>query len=47
VDIVEQATGSAPALPATLKEALDKEKKAIPLKPSLDLLREFLVARYE
>ena len=46
VDIVEQATGAAPDLPATLKEALGKKKKAIPLQPTLDLLREFLLNRY-
>jgi threonine synthase len=46
VDIVEQATGTAPALPRTLKEALEKKKEAIPLEPSLDLLREFLLQRY-
>jgi threonine synthase len=46
VDIVEQATGAAPALPATLKEALDKKKQAVPLEPTLDLLREFLLDRY-
>jgi threonine synthase len=46
VDIVEQATGATPALPETLKEALEKKKDAIPLEPSLDLLREFLLQRY-
>jgi threonine synthase len=46
VDIVEQATGTAPELPATLKEALAKKKEAIVLKPTLDLLREFLLDRF-
>jgi threonine synthase len=46
VDIVEQATGAAPDLPATLREALDKRRQAIPLEPTLDLLREFLLERY-
>jgi threonine synthase len=46
VDIVEQATGTAPELPATLKEALAKKKEAIALKPTLDLLREFLLDRF-
>ncbi len=46
VDIVEQATGAAPQLPATLKEALAKKKRSIPLQPTLDLLREFLLARF-
>jgi len=46
VDIVEQATGAAPDLPANLKEALSKKKKAIPLEPTLGLLREFLLDRY-
>ena len=46
VDIVEQATGSAPDLPTTLKEALTRKKKAIALKPNLDLLREFLLDRF-
>jgi threonine synthase len=46
VDIVEQATGAVPELPATLREAMDKKKRAIPLEPSLDRLREFLLDRY-
>jgi threonine synthase len=46
VDIVEQATGAAPDLPVTLREAMDKKKKAIPLEPSLERLREFLLDRY-
>ncbi len=46
VDIVEQATGAAPELPATLKEALNKKKQAIALQPTLDRLREFLLDRY-
>jgi threonine synthase len=46
VDIVEQATGVAPELPATLEEALNKKKQATPLEPSLDRLREFLLDRY-
>ena len=46
VDIVEQATGTAPDLPATLREAMDKKKQATPLEPSLERLREFLLDRY-
>jgi threonine synthase len=46
IDIVEQATGAVPELPATLREALAKKKQAIPLEPTLDLLREFLLDRY-
>jgi threonine synthase len=46
VDVVEQATGSAPELPAALREAMEKQKQAIPLEPSLDLLRGFLLDRY-
>jgi threonine synthase len=46
VDIVEQATGATPELPATLKEALNKKKQAIALQPTLDRLREFLLDRY-
>jgi threonine synthase len=46
VDIVEQATGTAPELPATLREAVDKKKRAIPLEPSLEGLRAFLLDRY-
>ena len=46
VDIVEEATGAAPELPATLKDALGKKKRAISLEPTLDLLREFLLDRY-
>ncbi len=46
VDIVEQATGAVPQLPATLQEALDRKKQAVPLEPTLDLLREFLLDRY-
>jgi threonine synthase len=46
LDVVERATGAAPDLPAALREALDKEKQSIPLKPSLDLLRGFLLDRY-
>ena len=46
VDIVEQATGATPELPATLKEALNKKKQAVALQPTLDRLREFLLDRY-
>jgi len=46
VDIVEQATGAAPALPPALTETLSKKKKTIPLKPTPDRLREFLLDRY-
>ena len=46
IDIVEQATGITPDLPATLKEALGRKKQAIPLEPGLDPLREFLLDRY-
>ena len=46
VDIVEQATGITPDLPATLRQAMDKQKQAIPLEPSLERLREFLLDRY-
>jgi len=46
VDIVEQATGTAPDLPATLRETMDKKKQAISLEPSLERLREFLLDRY-
>jgi len=46
VDIVREATGVTPDLPATLKEALSKEKEAVPLEPSLDLLKDFLLDHY-
>jgi len=46
VDIVEQATGAAPELPPALTEALSKKKITIPLNPTLDLLRKFLLDRY-
>jgi threonine synthase len=46
IDIVEQATGAAPDLPATLQESLDKKKQAIVLGPSFERLREFLLDRY-
>jgi threonine synthase len=46
VDIVRVATGVSPDLPAMLKEALSKNKEAIPLGPSLDLLKGFLLDRY-
>jgi threonine synthase len=46
VDIVEQATGTAPDLPANLKEALNRKKQAISLEPGLEPLREFLLDRY-
>jgi threonine synthase len=46
VDIVRDATGVAPELPARLQEALSKQKKAIPLEPSLDLLKNLLLSRY-
>jgi threonine synthase len=46
VDIVEQATGAVPELPVTLREAMAKKKQAIPLDPSLERLREFLLERY-
>jgi threonine synthase len=46
IDIVEQATGITPDLPATLKEALGRKKQAISLEPGLDPLREFLLDRY-
>jgi threonine synthase len=45
-DIVEQATGAAPELPPALTEALSKKKTTIPLNPTLELLREFLLDRY-
>jgi threonine synthase len=46
VDIVQETTGIIPELPDTLKEALVKEKQAIAMEPSLDLLRDFLLDRY-
>jgi threonine synthase len=46
VAVVQQATGTAPDLPATLQIAMDKEKQAVPLEPSLERLREFLLERY-
>ena len=46
VDVVRQATGAAPDLPATLRKAMDKKKQAIPLEPSLERLREFLLGSY-
>ena len=46
LDTVREATGVTPDLPAALTEALSKEKQAVALKPSLDLLRGFLLDRY-
>ena len=46
VDIVQEATGVTPDLPATLKEALSKKKQATTLTASLEVLREFLLAHY-
>jgi len=46
VDIVQEATGVTPDLPATLKEALSKKKQATTLQPRLEVLREFLLAHY-
>ncbi|UCF97832.1 MAG: threonine synthase [Spirochaetaceae bacterium] len=46
VDIVQKATGVTPELPATLKEALAKEKRATLLKPNLKQLEAFLLDRF-
>jgi threonine synthase len=46
VDIVQEATGITPDLPATLKDALSKEKQATTLQPRLEVLREFLLDHY-
>jgi threonine synthase len=46
VDIVQEATGVAPDLPATLEDALSKKKQATTLTASLEVLREFLLAHY-
>jgi len=46
IDIVQEATGVTPDLPATLKHALLKKKQAITLQPDLEVLREFLLERY-
>jgi threonine synthase len=46
VDIVEESTGVKPDLPDSLQEAMSKSKQAIPLKPSLDLLKGLLLERY-
>lgn len=46
LDTVREATGVTPDLPAALTEALSKEKQAIGLGPSLDLLKGFLLDRY-
>ena len=43
VDIVREATGITPDMPATLKEALLKKKQATTLQPRLEALREFLL----
>ena len=46
VDIVQEATGVTPDLPATLRNALSKKKQATTLTASLEVLREFLLAHY-
>ena len=46
VDIVQEATGVAPDLPATLEDALSKKKQATTLTASLEVLREFLLEHY-
>lgn len=46
VDIVQEATGVTPDLPATLEDALSKKKQATTLTASLEVLREFLLAHY-
>jgi len=46
IDIVQEATGVTPDLPATLKHVLLKKKQAITLQPDLEVLREFLLERY-
>ncbi|MCK5006725.1 MAG: threonine synthase [Spirochaetales bacterium] len=46
VDIVQEATGVTPDLPATLEDALSKKKQATTLTASLEVLREFLLEHY-
>ena len=46
VDIVQEATGVTPDLPATLEDALSKKKQATALTASLEVLREFLLEHY-
>ncbi|MEE8590526.1 MAG: threonine synthase [Spirochaetia bacterium] len=46
VDIVQEATGVTPDLPATLEDALSKKKQATTLTASLEVLREFLLEHF-
>jgi threonine synthase len=46
VETVERATGARPELPERLAEAMHKEKQSVRVKPTLDSLRDYLLAHH-
>jgi threonine synthase len=45
-DVVQEATGALPEIPASLREAMQRPKQAVPLAPRLEALKELLRRRY-
>jgi len=46
LEVVEEATGKQPPLPKQLQEALELPKQAIPVDPTLNALKHFLLERF-